>query len=185
MSVETINSDLSTDTTSDVVKVKDAGEGAVRVKNPFQSWLPTFDTADAYEAAFPVKEKAASAATDGSKSAAKLIERAKQFIGTPYKWGGTSPLGFDCSGFTQYLYRELGIDLPRISNQQAASGKRVPIDQARPGDLIAWDVSDRNNGADHIAVYLGDGMVIHAPKPGDAVKISRIWGNPWAVSMNL
>lgn len=187
MSVETINRDLSTDTTSDAVKVKDAGEGAAKVKNPFDSWLPTFATPDDYEAAFPAKEKAAT--TGGTtKSAQKLIDRAKQFVGTPYKWGGSSPLGFDCSGFTQYLYRELGIDLPRISYQQASSGPRISLDQLKPGDLVAWDNSSRNNGADHIAVYIGNGQVIEAPKPGASVRIASMngrGGTAWGVAMNL
>lgn len=171
--------------------VADAGAGVVEAKNPFSSlMLRPFDTPDEYEQVAKPKEPAGAKATEaaaaaGAGTAGRLIERAKQFIGTPYKWGGTSPLGFDCSGFTQFLYKELGINLPRVSYQQATSGKRVSMDQARPGDLVAWDSSGRNPGADHIAVYLGGGMVIHAPKPGDAVKISKVWGNPWAVSMNL
>jgi cell wall-associated NlpC family hydrolase len=111
-----------------------------------------------------------------------LLAYAKQFVGTPYVWGGNSPLGFDCSGFVQYVYRHFGRELPRISYQQA-QGKRISLDQAKVGDLVAWDTSSRNNGADHIAIYAGNGMVIHAPKPGDRVKISKVWGNPWAVSM--
>ncbi len=114
-----------------------------------------------------------------------LVAAAKKWLGTPYKWGGNGPLGVDCSGFTQQVYRQFGIELPRISTQQARAGQRVGIDQAQPGDLVAWDNSSRNNGADHIAIYLGDGLVIHAPKPGDSVKISKVWGNPWAISMGL
>ena len=87
-------------------------------------------------------------------------------------------LGFDCSGYTQYVFKQLGINLPRVSYQQANLGPRKSIKEARPGDLIAWDNSTRNNGADHIGIYLGNGLVIHAPKPGDAVKISKIWERP-------
>lgn len=171
--------------TADAVTVKDAGEGAAKVKNPFESFkLQAFSQEEWDTKMKAQKDKAAPGA---GSSADKLIARAKQFIGTPYKWGGTGPLGFDCSGFTQFLYRELGIDLPRISAQQSSSGKRVGIDQLRPGDLVLWDNSSRNNGADHVAIYIGNGQVIHAPKPGDAVKISTIWdsGHAWGVAMNL
>jgi len=170
--------------TTDAVTVKEAGEGAAKIKNPFESFaLPSFSQE---EWDTKVKAQKIKVAPTGG-SAAKLIERARQFIGTPYKWGGSGPLGFDCSGFTQYLYRELGIDLPRVSAQQAASGPRISLDKLRPGDLVAWDNSSRNNGADHIAIYIGDGKVIQAPKPGDAVKISTIWdsGHAWGVAMNL
>ena len=178
--------------TTDAVRVKGAGEGAAKVKNPFESFkLPSFSQEE-WDLKLKVqKDKAAPAggatSTPASGSAAKLIARAKQFIGTPYKWGGSGPLGFDCSGFTQYLYRELGIDLPRVSSQQAASGPRISLDKLRPGDLVAWDSSSRNNGADHIAIYVGDGKVIQAPKPGDSVKISTIWdsGHAWGIAMNL
>lgn len=157
----------------------------MKVKNPFDNWLPSFGTAEEYAAAFPGDKASAKATAIGSGQASGLIDAAKKFIGTPYKWGGTSPTGFDCSGFTQYLYRQVGINLPRVSYQQGNYGEHIGIDQAKPGDLVFWDNSSRNPGADHVAIYLGDGYVIHAPKPGDAVKISRVWGTPWAVSMNL
>jgi len=178
--------------TTDAVRVKEAGEGAVKVKNPFESFkLQSFSQEEWDAKVTAQKVKAAPAAsstsTSAGGSAAKLIARAKQFIGTPYKWGGSGPLGFDCSGFTQYLYRELGIDLPRVSSQQAASGPRISLDKLRPGDLVAWDNSSRNNGADHIAIYIGNNQVIQAPKPGDSVKISTIWdsGHAWGIAMNL
>lgn len=144
--------------------------------------------AEAAQAAAPqVAESDYNAVRTGGASGRRgdLVAAAKKWLGTPYKWGGNGPLGVDCSGFTQQVYRQFGIELPRVSAQQAASGKRIGIDQAQPGDLVAWDNSSRNNGADHIAIYLGDGMVIHAPRPGDSVKISKVWGNPWAVSMGV
>ena len=170
------------------LNIAQAGEGARQAENPFESlMLPAFPGTERDETSASPQP-----ATDTGTSppaaagtAAKLIANAKQFLGTPYKWGGTSPLGFDCSGFVQYVFKNAGIDLPRVSYQQAQAGKRISIAEAKPGDLVAWDTSDRNNGADHIAIYLGGGLVIHAPKPGDAVKISKIWGNPWAVSMNV
>lgn len=182
------------------VQVKDVGVGAIKAYNPFDNWLPSFDTPEAYDEAVPPKAAptakggvgaagggAVGAGAGAKGQAAKLLERARSFIGTPYKWGGTGPLGFDCSGFTQYLFKELGINLPRVSAQQGTYGQRVSIDKLRPGDLVFWDNSSRNNGADHVAIYLGNGQVIHAPKPGDSVKISSIWdsGRAWGVAMNL
>lgn len=188
---------------TDAVQVKSAGQGAAKAPDPFADLrMPTY-TQEEWEAFVKGKPPPGSQPQGGGQyastgdtgavvgggsatgTAADLIKKAKAFVGTPYVWGGTSPNGFDCSGFTQYVYRAFGINLPRVSYQQAAFGKRVSIGQARPGDLVAWDNSSRNNGADHIAIYLGDGLVIHAPKPGDRVKISKVWGNPWAVQMNL
>lgn len=170
--------------TSEAVKVKEVGAGAIAAPDPFRNWLPRFDDEDAYNQTYPKRDAKAGQA---SGVAEKLIARAKQFVGTPYKWGGNGPLGFDCSGFTQFLYREIGINLPRVSYQQANVGKRISLDQLRPGDLVFWDNSSRNNGADHVAIYIGNGMVIHAPKPGDRVKISKLWdtGRAWGVAMNL
>ena len=116
--------------TPDALKVKAAGEGAMRAENPFEKWLPEYLTVDEYDTAVPA---AKTKAVSDAKGASKLIERAKSFVGTPYKWGGTGPLGFDCSGFTQYLYNELGINLPRISNQQGTYGARVSIEGIMSG----------------------------------------------------
>ena len=184
MTVETPQlSDMSP--TTDAVRVKEAGEGEVKVRDPFESFkLQSFSQEDWDVKVKAQKDKVAPA----GGAADKLIARAKQFIGTPYKWGGSGPLGFDCSGLTQYLYREMGIDLPRVSFQQAASGPRIGLDKLRPGDLVAWDNSSRNNGADHIAIYIGNGQVIEAPKPGTPVRIASVngrGGNAWGVAMNL
>lgn len=170
---------------TDAVRVKAAGEGSSKIKNPFEDFLPSFTPEEWEQRRSAAKTKAQGGTASGQ--AAKLIARAKEFIGTPYRWGGSGPLGFDCSGFTQFLYRELGINLPRVSAQQGTYGKRIGLNELRPGDLVFWDNSSRNVGADHVAIYIGDGMVIHAPKPGDRVKISKLWdaGRAWGVAMNL
>lgn len=115
----------------------------------------------------------------------KIIAAAETLLDTPYVWGGNGPGGVDCSGLVQYAYKAAGIDLPRISYQQANAGTRVAINKLRPGDLVAWDNSSRNPGADHIAIYLGNGMVIEAPRPGGKVQISHIYdiGQAWGVRM--
>src|SRR5689334_24868533 len=87
-----------------------------------------------------------------------VVSEAKKYLGIPYVWGGTDPKkGLDCSGLVQLVYKNLGYGLPRVSNQQATVGTAVPsLAEAKPGDLLAWDNSSRNNGVDHIAIYLGN-----------------------------
>lgn len=123
----------------------------------------------------------------------QLIQIAKGQIGVPYVWGGTSPSGFDCSGFTQWVYGQIGVNIPRVSYQQGqqgygAFGRRVNnLSKLRPGDMVFWDNSSRNNGADHVAIYLGNGKIIEAPRPGRSVGISSLYdtGNAWGVHLNL
>lgn len=123
---------------------------------------------------------------DGWRKA--VLEYARGAVGTPYVWGGTNlQSGVDCSGFIQSVFAKAGIELPRISYQQANAGQRVGYAGLRPGDLIAWDNSSRNNGADHISIYLGNGMIIEAPRPGLSVRIRHIGKDlegGWGVSMN-
>lgn len=109
---------------------------------------------------------------DGWRQA--VVEAARQYLGTPYVWGGSGPDGLDCSGLVQLAFSQAGIDLPRVSYQQANSGKRVGLKGLRPGDLVAWDNSARNNGADHIAIYIGDNQIIEAPKPGLGVRVRSL-----------
>ncbi|MGZ6788336.1 MAG: C40 family peptidase [Mycobacteriaceae bacterium] len=117
-----------------------------------------------------------------------IVNFAKQFLGTPYVWGGTNlKTGVDCSGLVQAVYSHFGIHLPRISYQQANFGQRVALDQLRPGDLVAWNNSSRNPGADHIAIYAGNGMIIEAPRPGRSVQLVHLYDTniAWGVRMNL
>lgn len=95
---------------------------------------------------------------------------AKKYLGVKYAWGGEGPAGVDCSGLVQLAYQAAGIQLPRVSYQQATSGKTVPISQLRIGDLVAWDNNPDLPGADHIAIYLGNGKIIEAARPGTTVR---------------
>lgn len=119
----------------------------------------------------------AGAAGGTSAGAASVVAEAKKYVGMPYVWGGSSPAdgGMDCSGLVQYVYGKHGVDLPRVSADQARSGSPVAsLAEARPGDLIAWDNSSRNVGADHIAIYLGDGKMLEAPRTGLDIRITTI-----------
>ena len=111
---------------------------------------------------------------------ADVVAEAKKYLGLPYVWGGTDPkVGLDCSGLVQLVYKNLGIDLPRVSADQARQGTAVPsLAQAQPGDLLAWDNSSRNNGADHIAIYVGNGKMIEAPYTGANVRLVDVPSDP-------
>lgn len=109
-----------------------------------------------------------------------IVDEAKEYLGLPYVWGGNSKeKGVDCSGLVQQVYKSFGYDLPRVSADQARSGTAVrSLAEAQPGDLIAWDNSSRNNGADHIAIYIGDGKMIEAPRTGLDVRIIDVPSEP-------
>ena len=89
-----------------------------------------------------------------------ILRAAYSVIGTPYVFGGTSPYGFDCSGFTQYAFARAGISLPRTADVQYYSGRRVPISNLRPGDLVFFTTYEP--GASHCGIYVGNGRFIHA-----------------------
>lgn len=111
----------------------------------------------------------------GSVTGADVVDSAKKYLGTPYVFGSTNPdKGLDCSALVQRAYADLGIQLPRLSHQQAKAGEPVAsLAQARPGDILAFD-----SPVDHVGIYLGDNKMIAAPKPGDHVKIQKVWEKP-------
>ena len=115
---------------------------------------------------------AAGRLADGRRS--DLVSTAMSYLGTPYAWGGNSRSGLDCSGLVQQTYKAFGIDLPRLSADQIRAGTATPYAQLKPGDLIGWDENSRNVGADHIAVYAGNGFIVEAPRPGLAVRYRQL-----------
>ena len=111
------------------------------------------------------------AAAPASANGSAIVEIASRYVGVPYVWGGTTPDGFDCSGFTSYVYAQVGISLPRTSGDQRYAGTEVPADQAQPGDLI-WSPG-------HISIYAGGNLQVDAPVPGKTIQIREIWqSNP-------
>lgn len=110
--------------------------------------------------------------TNNQNAAAAIVNAAYSQLGVPYVWGGSRPgKGLDCSGLTQYCHRVAGISIPRYSGDQSAQGRSVSDPQ--PGDIFCQP--------GHVGIYIGGGKVIHAPEPGDVVKISNVWGNHWFV----
>lgn len=101
-----------------------------------------------------------------------LVQYAKQYIGNPYVWGGTSlTKGADCSGFTMSIYKKYGVSLPHHAASQAQLGKKVSLAEAQPGDLVFYS---KNGSINHVAIYIGNGQVIHASSPKTGIKISTV-----------
>lgn len=96
-------------------------------------------------------------------------------LGRPYVWGAEGPDFFDCSGLVQWAYAQAGVQVPRVTHQQFVSGPQIPLSQAQPGDLLFWRHDPTNPGyVSHVAIYWGDGKMLHAPRTGDVVKIVPI-----------
>lgn len=109
-----------------------------------------------------------------------IIGAAESAVGVPYRWGGNSlAAGVDCSGLVQQAFLAAGIRLPRVSASQMRVGQQVgSINEAQPGDLLGWDTGPRNQGADHIAIYIGNGLMIEAYRTGEPVRVTQVRGNP-------
>lgn len=128
-------------------------------------------------------------ATGGSTAfRSRVISYGLSLIGLPYVWGGTSTkTGLDCSGLVLAAYGRFGVSMPRISYQQANKGQMVPLKFLQPGDLVAWDENSRNNGADHIAIYIGNGQILESPHTGASVRVRTLGKNEgaWGVHLTL
>jgi len=109
--------------------------------------------------------------THHSGRGARVVALAKQYLGIPYRWGGSSPsTGFDCSGFVMYVYAKVGVSLPHNAAMQYGYGRAVSRSQLRAGDLVFF------NGLGHDGIYIGGGRFIHSPHTGDVVRISSLSG---------
>ncbi|SEC50005.1 C40 family peptidase [Streptomyces sp. TLI_105] len=108
-----------------------------------------------------------------SRAGAEALRFAVEQIGKPYEWGAEGPEAYDCSGLTQQAWAAAGRELPRTSQEQWESLPRVPLTELRPGDLVVYFP-----GATHVALYLGEGLVVQAPRPGGKVKVSPLAANP-------
>jgi hypothetical protein len=111
-------------------------------------------------------------------SGADVAADARRYLGVPYVWGGTNPAtGLDCSGLVQRVYADLGVQLPRLSHDQARAGVEVPdLAAAKPGDILAF-----GHPVNHVAIYLGGNQMIAAPEPGDHVRVQSVYTTPTAI----
>ncbi len=111
----------------------------------------------------------------------KNIEyRAKSFLGVPYVWGATGPDKFDCSGFTQWVFRDVGINIPRVSRDQARVGEYVSFNNLKAGDMVFFDTHKKRTGrVSHVGIYLGNGNFIHASSAGKKVVIYNFNEKPF------
>lgn len=111
----------------------------------------------------------------------QAVAIAYRFLGVPYVWAGASPTGFDCSGFTMYVWSQLGVKLGHYTGFQYYQGRRVPPDQLQPGDLVFFH-ANAAGVPQHEGMYVGNGSFIHAPHTGDVVKISSLYDARYALS---
>lgn len=110
-------------------------------------------------------DTASSTTTSSCSGGSSVVDYAKQFVGNPYVWGGTSlTSGADCSGFVQSVYNNFGVSLPRTSYEQQNAGREVSYSEAQPGDLICY--------GGHVAIYMGNGKIVHASNSRDGIKVS-------------
>lgn len=112
-----------------------------------------------------------SSTASSNQIAQTVIEKAHSYLGVPYVWGGATPSGFDCSGLVQYVFNDVGISLPRVANQQESAGEPISFTDLEPGDLLHFGAKGSTY---HIGIYIGGGEFIHAPKPGDVVKVTKL-----------
>ena len=108
--------------------------------------------------------------------AERAAEHAAKMVGKPYKYGGSSPAGFDCSGLVQYSFRHAGVALPHNTLQQRSASRLVKAAELRRGDLLFFNQEGKKYG--HVGIYLGDGQFVHAPSSGKSVRSDTL-GNPY------
>ncbi|MGN8274671.1 C40 family peptidase [Pseudomonas sp. SMV71] len=124
-----------------------------------------------------------------TKASSNVLSRAVNVLGTPYRWGGSSPSkGFDCSGLVKYAFNDATFDLPRTSNAMAAGhGEKVERKDLKPGDLIFFKLKSRR--VNHVAIYLGNDRFIHAPRRGKSVTIDTLnkpyWDSHYVVAKRV
>ena len=148
---------------SSIVK-EEVNEKIETAKSKVSELQAAIDVANAAVASRPNRGNTTVSATGNS-----IVDYAYQFLGTPYVWAGTSPSGFDCSGFTQYVFRNAaGVSLPRTTYEQINVGTPVAYSDLQPGDLVFPHTG-------HVGIYVGNGQMIHAPSTGDVIKVSSVY----------
>jgi cell wall-associated NlpC family hydrolase len=109
----------------------------------------------------------------------QVADFAQQYVGSRYAWGGSSPAGFDCTGFVMWVYGQFGVELPHNEAGQLASGPAVNSDALQPGDVLVFANTYRR-GLSHTGIYLGGGRFVHAVDEAHGVMVSELWDSYWA-----
>ncbi len=107
----------------------------------------------------------------------QIVKAARQLVGTPYRYGGTTPQGFDCSGLVQFAHRQVGISIPRTTQTQLQRAYRVPLSDVQPGDVVFFRLSRRK--ISHVGIYAGNQQFIHAPSRGKRVSYASLEEPYW------
>ena len=115
-----------------------------------------------------------SSSSSGTTTGSKIVAKAKQYLGVPYKWGGTDPSGFDCSGFVYYVLRSQGINVSRTQTAMYSQGTPVAKSNLQPGDVVFFQ-NTYKAGLSHVGIYVGDGQFIHAPSSGKVVSYANLY----------
>ena len=109
--------------------------------------------------------------------AERAAKNALKMLGKPYRYGGSTPAGFDCSGLVQFSYQQAGVFVPRNTEAQRRASTAIRLSQVRRGDLLFFDQEGKKNG--HVAIYLGGGEFVHAPSSGGRVRKDRLDSPYW------
>jgi cell wall-associated NlpC family hydrolase len=159
-----------------VLPLSPAGPAATAVAAPVAATVATTTAPSSVTAAVVAEErkkKSSRSSRSFAVRAQKVMRTGNSLKGVPYRRGGTTPRGFDCSGFTRYVFKKVGVSLPHSATAQMRKARRISRSQARPGDLVFF----RSGGgrAYHVGIYAGGNKVLHSPRPGERVKTVRIW----------
>jgi cell wall-associated NlpC family hydrolase len=146
--------------------------------SPEDGAAPPDDNSDASRVA-PSSRGGARPAAPAQGLGDRIAAIAKKYLGTPYRWSGSSPSGFDCSGFTSFIYRQAGIPIPRDLGGQLNSGPSVSVDDLEPGDLVIFQ-NTYMRGLSHAGIYIGDGQFIDAQDEADGVVVNSLESSNWA-----
>ena len=173
VNASTTTTEIDTTVQIEATAAKDAVTQYLSVRETFQelqaSRSRTIQTLEQEIAA--AQQRASQTFIDGDR----VIDIANNYGGVPYVRGGTTPKGFDCSGYTQYVFAQMGISLPRVAASQYNWAEKISASDRKPGDLMFWS---NGGGIHHVAIYAGDGKMWDSPRPGRRVGKISIWGSP-------